>query len=59
MSSFEMASSYIFPTYQTVLKWSEIDLSKIKIAVVSKVLDKNRSFLNMLTLKCIGLIGQE
>ena len=59
MSSFEMASSYIFLTYQTVLKWSKIDLSKIKIVVVSKVLIEISSFLSMLSWKCIRLVDQE
>ena len=36
MHSFEMAIIYIFPTHH--IKWSEIDLSKIQIAVFSKVL---------------------
>ena len=49
MSSFEMASSYIFPTYLTVLKWSKIDLSKIEMVVVSKVLIEISSFLSMLS----------
>ena len=37
MSSFEMASCYIFPTYQIVLKLSKTDLSKIQNTVFSKV----------------------
>ena len=59
MGSFEMAIIYIFPTYQIVLKWSKIDLSKIQIAVFSKVLIENSSFWNMLSWKCIELIDQE
>ena len=59
MDSFEMAIIYIFPTYQIGLKWSKIDLSKIQIAVFSKVLVENISFLNMLSWKCIGLIDQQ
>ena len=41
MGSFEMVIIYIFPTYQIVLKWSKIDLSKIQIAVFSKALVEN------------------
>ena len=59
MSSFEMAISYIFPTYQIVLKWTKTDLSKIQIAVFSKVLIENSSSLNMLSWKCIGSVDQE
>ena len=59
MGSFEMAIIYIFPTYKIVLKWSKIDLSKIQIAVFSKVLIENCSFLNILSLKYIELVDQE
>ena len=58
-SSFEMARSYIFPTYQIVLKWSKTDLSKIQIALFSKVLIENSSSLGVLTWKCILLVDQE
>ena len=47
MGSFEMARSYIFPTYQIVLKLSKTDLSKIQIAVFSKVLIEKSSSLNV------------
>ena len=46
MGSFEMAIIYIFPTYQIVLKWSKTDLSKIQVAVFSKVLIENSSSFN-------------
>ena len=37
----------------------KIDLSKIKIVVVSKVLIEISSFLSMLSWKCIRLVDQE
>ena len=58
-SSFEMAHSYILLIIKLVLKSAIIDYSKIQMCAISKLLDEYRSFLNILTLKCIGSIDQE
>ena len=59
VSSFEMAHICILLTIQTVIKSAIIDYLKIQMGAISKLLDKNRLFLNMLTLKCMELIDQE
>ena len=58
-SIFEMAHICILQIIQTVLKSAINDHSKIQMFAIPKLLDKNRSFLDVLTLKCIGLIDQE
>ena len=53
--SFEMADICILLTIKIliILKTVKIDYSKIQMSAISKLLDKNCSFLNMLPLKCI------
>ena len=58
-SSFEMAHICILLVIKIVLKSAKIDYSKIQMCAILKLLDKNGSFLDILTLKCIGLIDQE
>ena len=58
-SSLEMAHICILLFIQIVVKSAIIDYSKIQMYAISKLLDKNGSFLNMLTLKCMELIDQE
>ena len=58
-SSLEMAHIYILLTIQIVVKSAIFDYSKIQMCAISKLLNKNCSFLDMLTMKCIGLIDHE
>ena len=58
-SSLEMAHIYILLTIQIVVKSGIFDYSKIQMCAISKLLDENSSFLNMLTLKFMELIDQE
>ena len=58
-SSFEMAHICILLVIKIVLKSTKIDYSKIQMCAISKLLDKNGSFLDILTLKCMRLIDQE
>ena len=58
-SSFEMAHICILQIIQIVLKSAINDHSKIQMFAIPKLLDENRSYLDVLTLKCIGLIDQE
>ena len=54
-----MAHICILLFIQIVVKSAIIDYWKIQMYAISKLLDKNGSFLNMLTLKCMELIDQE
>ena len=58
ISSFEMADICILLNIKIVLKTAKIDYSKIQMSAISKLLNQNCSFLNMLPLKCIWLIDQ-
>ena len=58
-SSSKMAHICILLFIQIVVKSAIIDYSKIQMYAISKLLDKNGSFLNMLTLRCMELIDQE
>ena len=52
LTSFKMAYICILLNIKIVLKSAKIDYSKIKMSAISKLLDKNGSFFDMLPLKC-------